>query len=74
MRTNTTSQTTQKRKFDIDEAKIEFLLEKYAKADYKNKKTGRTHELSRDGQIYRCGCMRSSTVAGLLNAIDKFVK
>ena len=49
------------------------LKARYGEANYKSKATGSTHRVTHDGKHYRSGMMRSSSVSGLLNLIDKKV-
>lgn len=49
------------------------LKARYGEANYSSKATGSTHKVIHDGNYYRSGMMRSKTLSGLLNTIDKKV-
>lgn len=46
----------------------------WREADYNSLITGSTHSVIQDGNVFRCGCLRSKTLSGLLHLIDKAVK
>ena len=45
----------------------------YGETTYSSKATGSRHKVTHDGKHYRSGMMRSSSLSGLLNTIDKKV-